>query len=202
MSEDLNNQVREEAPPKKESVKTPGKAILRIIVILFVIGLTAVILTLADQIEAFTETIPNLGWFAYPSIFGVSIVANATIILPVPGVVMTSLFGSIFNPFLVALAAGLGASLGELSGYLAGFSGQGVLEKSKWNQRIQEWMKKYGQWTILILSFIPNPLFDVAGMTAGVLKMPVAKFLFWCAIGKILKMLLFALAGDWIAALI
>ena len=199
MSDYVENQVgKEPALPQKNT----GKTILRIVIIVFVLALTGYILSISDQLEAFTENIPGLGWFAYPAIFGVSIVANATIILPVPGVVLTSLFGSFFNPFLVAIAAGLGASLGELSGYLAGFSGQGILEKSKWNERIQEWMKKYGQWTILILAFIPNPLFDVAGMTAGVLKMKVGKFLFWCAIGKILKMLVFALAGDWISSLI
>ena len=199
MSDYPENQVgKEPALPQKDT----GKTILRIVVIVLVLALTGYILSISDKLEAFTENIPGLGWFAYPAIFGVSIVANATIILPVPGVVLTSLFGSVFNPFLVAIAAGLGASLGELSGYLAGFSGQGILEKSKWNERIQEWMKKYGQWTILILAFIPNPLFDVAGMTAGVLKMKVGKFLFWCAIGKILKMLVFALAGDWISSLI
>ena len=192
--------TEEPAAPQTNTQKNPKKTILRIVVIVFVVTLTGYILSAADQIEAFTESIPGLGWVAYPAIFGVSIAANATIILPVPGVVMTSLFGSVFNPFLVSIAAGLGASLGEMSGYLAGFSGQGMIEHSKWNQRIQKWMEKYGQWTILILAFIPNPLFDVAGMTAGILKMPVAKFLFWCALGKILKMLVFALAGDWIAS--
>ena len=41
----------------------------------------------------------------------------------------------------------------------------------------------------------PNPLFDLAGMAAGALRMPVAKFLLWAWIGKTIKMLLFAYAG-------
>ena len=199
----MANTIKDQHPDTVNTKKNKrSKTILRIAAIAFVIALTFYILSISDQIETFTESIPGLGWFAYPAIFGVSIIANATIILPVPGVVLTSLFGSVFNPFLVAIAAGLGASIGEMSGYLAGFSGQGMIENTKWNDRIQEWMTRYGQWTILVLAFIPNPLFDIAGMTAGALKMPVIKFLFWCAIGKILKMLVFALAGDWVASLL
>jgi len=58
---------------------------------------------------------------------------------------------------------------------------------------------------IVALAFIPNPLFDLAGMASGALKLPLWKFLLACVIGKILKMLMFAYAGhysiDWITGL-
>jgi membrane protein YqaA with SNARE-associated domain len=106
--------------------------------------------------------------------------------------------GAIFNPVGVAIAAGLGASIGELSGYLAGFSGQAVIERAELYTSLTTWMKAhqnlaYG--VILLLAFIPNPLFDLAGMASGALKLPIWKFLLACAIGKILKMLIFAYAG-------
>ena len=63
-------------------------------------------------------------------------------------------------------------------------------------------MEKYGDITILVLAFIPNPLFDLAGMVAGILKMPVWKFLIYCVIGKILKMMMFAYAGNWVMGLL
>jgi membrane protein DedA with SNARE-associated domain len=47
----------------------------------------------------------------------------------------------------------------------------------------------------MVMAFIPNPIFDLAGMAAGMLKMPVPQFLFWCALGKILKMLVFSYTG-------
>jgi uncharacterized membrane protein YdjX (TVP38/TMEM64 family) len=56
-------------------------------------------------------------------------------------------------------------------------------------------MNKNGSLTILILAIIPNPLFDLAGLIAGAMKMPVLKFLFWCWIGETVKMLIFAYAG-------
>jgi membrane protein DedA with SNARE-associated domain len=103
--------------------------------------------------------------------------------------------GAVFNPFWVAIAAGTGAALGELSGYIAGFSGQGVLEKAPLYERMEGWMRRFGGWTILVLAFIPNPLFDVAGMIAGVLKMPLLLFLVPCWVGKVAKMLMFAYGG-------
>jgi uncharacterized membrane protein YdjX (TVP38/TMEM64 family) len=59
---------------------------------------------------------------------------------------------------------------------------------------------------VLVLAFIPNPFFDVAGAAAGALRMPIARFLVWVWVGKLLKMLLFAYAGsasiDWLARLL
>ena len=163
--------------------------IIRVIVLLGVIALTVILLINRDRIQ-------ELQGYGYPGIFLFSILANATILVPIPGVVFTSAMGAIFNPLWVSVAAGGGAALGELSGYMAGFSGQAVVEGSSRYERVVGWMEKYGEITILVLAFIPNPLFDLAGMVAGILKMPVWKFLLYCVIGKILKMMMFAYAGD------
>ena len=168
---------------------------IRVIVLLGVIALTVILLINREQIQA-------LQGYGYPGIFLFSILANATILIPIPGVVFTSAMGAIFNPFWVSIAAGSGAALGELSGYLAGFSGQAVVEDSPRYERVVGWMEKYGEITILVLAFIPNPLFDLAGMVAGILKMPIWKFLIYCVIGKILKMMMFAYAGVWVMNLI
>lgn len=156
----------------------------------------------------FRDRIQELERFGYVGIFLISIAANATIIIPLPGVAFTTAMGAIFNPFGVAVAAGLGAALGELSGYLAGFSGQAVVENAARYEKLLEWMRSHEKLTfglILLLAFIPNPAFDLAGMCAGALKIPVWKFLITCSIGKILKMLLFAFAGyysiHWLTAL-
>jgi uncharacterized membrane protein YdjX (TVP38/TMEM64 family) len=168
---------------------------IRVIVLLLVIALTVVLVINRERIQ----TLQGLG---YPGIFLFSILANATILVPVPGVVFTSAMGAVFHPFWVSIAAGAGAALGELSGYMAGFSGQAVVENAASYERVVRWMRKYGDVTILFLAFIPNPLFDLAGMLAGVLKMPVWKFLFYCVIGKILKMMMFAYAGDWVVTVL
>lgn len=164
------------------------KNVIRIVALIFVIGLTVLLVLNRDSVK-------KLEGLGYPGIFLASMLTNATLILPIPGVLITSAMGAVFNPFWVAIASSSGATLGELSGYLAGFSGQAVVEKKKWYEKIENWMKKYGDITILVLAFIPNPAFDAAGMTAGILKMPVHKFLIYCFIGKTLKMLAFAYGG-------
>lgn len=170
--------------------------LIRIAALLFVIALMAALFINRDRLQ-------ELEAYGYPGIFLLSILANATVIVPLPGVIFTSTMGAIYNPFWVAVVAGLGASIGELSGYLAGFSGNRILERSEWSDRIKVWMSgRYGALTIFLLALIPNPLFDLAGLMAGGLKIPVPRFLFWCALGKILKMMLFAYGGAILLRLI
>jgi membrane protein YqaA with SNARE-associated domain len=163
--------------------------IIRLLVFVFVISLTVTLFLFQEQIK-------NLGAYGYPGIFFLSILANATVIIPLPGVLLTAAMAVILNPFWVAIAAGSGAALGELSGYLAGFSGQAVVERADRQERLVNWMRKYGDITIVVLAFIPNPAFDMAGITAGALKMPVLRFLLWVWIGKLAKMMLIAYGGD------
>jgi len=162
--------------------------VVRVLVILAVVGLTVFLFLNRDRVQ-------ELEALGYPGVFLVSLLSNATLILPVPGVLFTSAMGAVFNPYLVALAAGTGATLGEITGYVAGFSGQGVIENRKWYDRVTEWMKKYGGITVLVLAFVPNPVFDIAGMVAGALRMPMWKYLLFSWIGKVGKMLIFALGG-------
>lgn len=162
----------------------------RLLALLFVIAITVLI-------YAYRDRAAELGRFGYPGIFLLSILANATIVLPAPGLALVFGFGGVFHPLGVGLAAGLGATLGELSGYLAGFSGQAVIENRKLYERFEGYMRRYGPLTITVLAFLPLPVFDLAGIAAGALKMPVHHFLLWCFLGKFPKMLLIALAGAY-----
>lgn len=171
------------------------QTVLRVAALIFVIALTILLFLYKKKIGGWVKELPGLHFLAYPAIFLISILANATIILPVPGVVFTAEMGAVFNPILVAIAAGAGASIGELSGYLAGFGGRGVIENRKWYERVVRWMKKYGDITVLIMAIIPNPFFDIAGMVAGAMKMPWWRFMVWCMVGKTIKMLAFAYGG-------
>jgi membrane protein DedA with SNARE-associated domain len=178
--------------PKKSGI---GAVFLRILALVVVIGITVYIYSIRDHVEEFSE-------YGYTGIFLIALMANATVFLPAPGVAVVFAMGSIFNPIGVALAAGTGGALGELSGYLAGFSGQAVVERTDVYAKINPWINKYGGWTILVLSAIPNPFFDIAGIAAGIAKMPIWKFLLFCWAGQIIKMALFAYAGaysiDWL----
>lgn len=137
----------------------------------------------------------HLQGYGYLGVFLVAFLAYATVILPAPGIAVVFTWGAVFHPAGIALAAGLGAALGEVSGYLAGFSGQAVIEKTAIYQRITAFMEKFGGWAILVLSALPNPFFDLAGIAAGATRIPLPKFLFWCWVGETMKMFVFAYAG-------
>jgi uncharacterized membrane protein YdjX (TVP38/TMEM64 family) len=163
---------------------------LRILVILIVIGISAGIFVFRDKVS-------NLEGYGYLGAFLISLVSCATIILPIPGIALIFALGDTYNPFLVGLAAGAGSALGEISGYMAGYSGQMVLRNNKTYLRLEEWMKRRGAIVIFVLSFVPNPLFDLAGAAAGVLRYPLWKFFVFCFLGKTPKNILIALAGAW-----
>ncbi len=164
--------------------------ILRVLALLAVVGITLFIFGIRDRVEQFAA-------FGYPGIFLIALLANATVLLPAPGVAVIYAMGAIFNPLGVGFAAGTGGALGEISGYLAGFSGQAVIERMDIYDRIKPWVDKYGGWAILVLSAIPNPFFDVAGIAAGIAKMPLPVFLLFTWIGQLIKMTMFALAGKY-----
>ena len=169
--------------------------LLRVLALLAVIAITVYIFAIRDKVEQFKQ-------YGYAGVFLVALMANATVLLPAPGVALIYAMGAIFNPLGVGLAAGTGGALGELSGYLAGFSGQAVIEQAHIYERIKPWVDKYGGWAILLMSAIPNPFFDIAGIAAGGAKMPIQTFLFFTWIGQLIKMTTFALLGsysvDWI----
>ena len=178
-----------------EAYNRPGSSkfptnILRILALLAVVAITVYIYSIRERVEEFAA-------FGYPGIFLIALLANATILLPAPGLAIIYAMGAIFNPLGVGLAAGTGGAIGELSGYLAGFSGQAVVERMDVYDRVKPWLDKYGGWAILVLSAIPNPFFDVAGIAAGMAKMPVQTFLFFIWIGQLIKMTIFAVAGKY-----
>ncbi len=134
--------------------------------------------------------------YGYPGVFIINLLGNATIIMPVPSLAVVSAVGPFLNPFLVGVVAGLGSALGELTGYLAGYSGRAAVDNRKTYDKIVGWTNKYGLWVIFVLAIIPNPLFDLAGIAAGALKVPLWQFLLVCWAGKTIKMIAFALGGD------
>jgi membrane protein YqaA with SNARE-associated domain len=175
------------APADKGSLlsRTP----FRVALVLLTLGLSVAIYLLRDRVE-------NLAVIGYPGIFLVSLLSNATLILPVPSPLLVFSMGSALPFVLVGLCAGAGEALGELTGYALGISGRAVVEKRETYERMRNWMRRRGALTILILSIIPNPLFDLAGIAAGSLGYPLWRFLLFCWIGKTCKSTIIAWLGS------
>jgi len=146
-------------------------------------------------IVVFRDELARFERYGYPGVFLVSLLGNATVIFPAPSLAVVFGMGGVLNPLLVGLVAGVGEALGELTGYLAGYGGRAVIEDREMYGRLEEWMQRHGSATILTLSAIPNPFFDLAGIAAGALRFPLAQFLLSCWVGKTIKTIAIAFAG-------
>ncbi|MBN1878165.1 MAG: VTT domain-containing protein [Anaerolineae bacterium] len=187
-----------ESNSEAEALKQKA-GITRFIGIIVAVGITAAIFIFRDQLK-------EVGHYGYLGIFLISIIGNATIVLPVPTFITAFAGGGVFNPNLVGVISAAGATIGELTGYLAGTSGKAIIENRNMYERFNHWMKRYGLVTLFVLAAIPNPLFDLAGIIAGVSHIPVWKFLLVTWAGKIVKFLLIAYLGagssnllDWLS---
>jgi membrane protein YqaA with SNARE-associated domain len=164
---------------------------LRIIQVLTVI---VVVVALGAALY-FRDRIQELKQYGYAAVFLVGLISNATLILPVPGLAVSSVMGGVLNPWVVGVVGGVSQALGELTGYMAGYSGQTWVDENWTYDRLVHWIQRYGVPVIFVLAVVPNPVFDVGGVIAGALRFPLWKFLASCTAGKVIKNLLFALAG-------
>jgi membrane protein YqaA with SNARE-associated domain len=150
-------------------------------------------------IAYFNISIDKLAYAAYLLVFGVTLLSNLAIIVPVyihVSIMITA--ATYWNPALIALSASVAGALGEMSGYYAGYLGKriGHLEDVPGYERLVGWMERYGPWGIFLASIQPILPFDVAGLLAGASKLPVWKFLLPCWGGKFIKYLLACYLGP------
>ena len=161
-----------------------------LLTLLLVIAITFVIFLYRDRVSE----LENLG---YLGAFLISLVSNASIVLPMPSLLLLFALGAAFNPILVGVVGGTGGAIGELSGYMAGRSGRVVSRNDKWFIRAEGWMSRWGTLTVFVFSLVPVLPFDVAGVAAGVVYFPIRKFLVACFLGKTLLYIAMALFGAW-----
>ena len=171
-------------------------------VLLFAGSLLPIIATTVVALIFWNE-LENLHTVGVVGIFVVNIVSSGSFLLPVPGLGLATVVmgGTLWNPFLVALAGGTGSTIGEITGYLAGMGLHGaigrILGRNRWYARIRGWIETRGMATIFLFTVIPNPFFDVAGYAAGSMRYPVVRFLVACWLGKMVKYCVVAYASYW-----
>jgi membrane protein YqaA with SNARE-associated domain len=107
------------------------------------------------------------GGYAYLGVFIVTLIANATTIVPVPYItIVACIAGQSDSLVLVALAGALGSALGESVAFFIGRSGRAIAEET----RFYGWVKRQMQhpWRAFAVLFglaAPiNPAFDIAGL--------------------------------------
>ncbi len=168
-----------------------------------------ILLAVAFLLSAFAFAVYVLGAdpshlrrYGYLGVFLVPLIGSATFILPMPGLAVIATGGALLDPvfgippwIMVGLLAGLGETLGELTGYAAGYGGRAVLQERRFMRRLEGWMQKQGSLVMFGMSVLPNPFFDVAGVIAGAVRMPLWKFFIAVLLGKVIKSMYIAGAG-------
>jgi membrane protein YqaA with SNARE-associated domain len=191
MTETELSSLNTASPPAKPATKR-RHWLVSVAAVLAAIGISVGIVLLRDHIKGFAI-------YGYPGVFLISFIGNATLILPAPSYAVVFAVGGSLNPVAVGIVAGLGAALGELTGYLAGVGGRAVVEDRALYCRLENRMhSKGGLIVIFLLALIPNPAFDIGGIVAGTLRMPVWQFVLAAWAGKSIRFILLAFSGQFL----
>lgn len=133
--------------------------------------------------------------YGYLGIFLISAIGNVAILSPAAPMI-AALGATIYHPILSSFITTLGAVTGELLSYFIGSATHSYLPNYDWNTKINHFMKMNGTLTIFILSLVPNPFFDIAGIAAGATNYPLWEFIVISFLGKWIKFSIFALMGK------
>lgn len=135
-SERGKNQNKPAGAEKNERLK---RRLFPVLSLPFVIGIVVGVFYVYTNYPDKIESLKALG---YPGAFLISIILNATVLLPVGNIAIIITLGAALNPVFVGLAGGIGAAIGEMSGYMAGYSGRAIIQRQKVYNRLERWVKK------------------------------------------------------------
>ena len=176
------------------------KNFIPILTLLFVIAITVGIYLVFGR---HPERLVELKNYAYWGAFLISLIGNATVILPGAVLPILSAIGVVLypvtgpsGPIIVGLIGGVGAAIGEMTGYMVGYSGRGIVERANLYNRLVEWLRRWGALAIFILALVPF-FFDLAGIAAGALRYPLWKFILVCWLGRTILYVGIVLAAGW-----
>ena len=159
--------------------------VYQVAVIVIVVIASVYIFLIRDQLVKWST-------YGYIGIFAINMIGSASVLVPVPSPLASIVGASIYNPMWVGIVSGLGAAIGEMSSYFTGRVGTFIVEDSRLYKWMEMAMLRF-QWPVIfLLAFIPNPFFDLTGMLAGLLRIPIKYYFPVMLIGKLCKFILLA----------
>ncbi len=180
------------------------------------LGALAIIATVTLCVAAiyYKDAIMGLTYLAGYSLLGilvVSFIAGSILsvtAIPVPYWLLVFTLPSviaphwgILAPVWVGLISALGASLGHLPTFMIGYGGKKISQRvptkinNRLYNRIMDWAKKHGSWTVFIMSAIVNPIHLPMTIAIGALQFPPLKFFLFSLLGNSVKSLFIAFCG-------
>lgn len=182
-----------DAPDQPSPANTDPKAKRKQMIVLAIASLITIILcVLSFRYHHQIESLGNYGLFG---LFALSVLNNATFMIPVPFASVIGCSVSLkYGAIMIGIVMGLGGAIGEITGYMAGYGGSGIIPNNLTARRIENWVRRWGTLAIVLLALVPNPFFDIGGVVAGMLRMGWLKFIGAAWLGKGLRMLIMGLA--------
>lgn len=153
---------------------------------------------MALETSAGMALLMRLGSYNYLGAFVLMIVANATVIVPVPWpAILIPIARQSDSLLLIVLVGALGSAIGESVAFFVGRSGRGAVENTRFYRWIQIQLRH--PWRAFLVLFAlsapPNPLFDIAGLTAGAMGLPFWMFFLAVFLGRIVRVGIFVYGG-------
>ena len=174
------------SPDKPTGVEKRDWLKKRLIPVLTLLLVIAIVVGVFYVYKNYPARIEELKAYGYLGVFLISLILNASVILPAGNILVIATLGAALpSAPLVGLIGGAGAAIGEMTGYMAGYSGRTIVQRQKTYVRLERWVKRRGAWGIFVLSAVPF-FFDLAGIAAGALRLPLWKFLIACWLGRTL----------------
>ncbi|MCX8163159.1 MAG: VTT domain-containing protein [Candidatus Micrarchaeota archaeon] len=161
-------------------------------VIILIIILTIFTAIYSEQIIQYFQS------WTYIGIFFLALLSSASLFIPLAPMQLAIVFLSLkLNPIYCAILAGIGSAIGESTGYFFGKELEDIVKESKdlkknkiikaIYQLQKNFLEKHTAAAIFILSFFPNPIFDIVGLYAGVKKVNYLHYLLLTSAGRILR---------------
>lgn len=137
----------------------------------------------------------------YPGAFLISVIGNATILIPFPYVGVAFILGGIregivfvFDPWLIGIVSGIGAMIGEMTGYFIGYGGGTLIDKEQ-TSAFKKYVDAHPRSTPLVVWFLAaTPIPD------DVLVVPLgaARYSWWkVGLAQILGKTMFLMSIAW-----
>jgi len=141
----------------------------------------------------------SLGKLGLGGVFLAAMLSHLTVVARDMFVPMFLSLTPIYSPLLLGAVAGWGGALGEVTTY---FLGWGVAEsvrenRSKMEDRVADWIRRYGLWAVLLVSLTPLPDTPVV-LLAGSGRLSFKKLLIVEGVGKTTYYSLGAIVGGFL----
>ncbi|MGQ9547837.1 MAG: VTT domain-containing protein [Roseiflexus sp.] len=140
----------------------------------------------------------RLGSLGYAGVFLITLISNATIVIPIPYFGLVAALSPGLSMVGVGIAGALGSVIGESVSFFVGRSGRGVVEQTRFYRWVQRQLEHPLRAFVVLfaLSAPPNPAFDIAGLTAGAMGLPYWIFLSAVFLARLVRFGIVAFFGG------